>query len=129
MVRGMKSSPGICFVQDRALSWATTIVACAIVVQACRTKFERIRLVMTTSVRVWKLFLVMTISTCLHVWQGKRWESSLYTWASFSNAIVVMISRSISWDAMHSFLQRQHSKWILKSMMVWYDHTNIVKDV
>jgi hypothetical protein len=72
---------------------------------------------MSTKVR--KSSLVMTISTCLRVWKGKRWETSFCTWVPFFDAIVTMIFWNVSWAIMHSFPHRQHSKWILKSLMVW----------
>ncbi len=77
------------------------------------------RIGMTTSIKVQKLSLVMTTSIHLHVWQGKRWKTFIFTWASFSNAMAAMVSRNVSWAAMHSFLHEQRNKWICKSSMVW----------
>jgi len=85
------------FVQDRALLWATTIVACIVVVKAHCNKFVRVGSTMTTSAKVRKPSLVMTISICFHVWQEKRWKTFLYTWTPFSDAIVTTISQNVSW--------------------------------
>jgi hypothetical protein len=46
----MKSSIGIRFVQDHALSWAIIVVACVVIVKTCYTKFVQVGLAMTTFV-------------------------------------------------------------------------------
>ncbi len=96
-----------------------SIVACIIIIEACYTKFVWVKSAMTTSTKVRKLFLVMKISIRLHVWQGNRWDTSIYTWAPLCNAIATLLFQSISWAAMCSLLHRQCSKWIPKSSMVW----------
>jgi hypothetical protein len=101
------------------LSWTAIVIACVIIVKTHCTKSVCVDLTMITSARVRKLSLVMTISTRLCVWQRKRWETSLYTWAPLFDVIIAMVFQSISWAAMHSFPHRQHSKWIPKSLMVW----------
>jgi hypothetical protein len=63
--------------------------------------------------------LVMTISTHLCVWWGKRWETSLCTWAPIFNMMAIMIFQNISYVAMHSLSHGQCNKWIPKSSMVW----------
>ncbi len=97
----------------------TIVITCVVVIKACYTKFIWFKLVMTTFAKVWKLSMVTTISTRLHVWQGKRWETFLCTWVPFSNTIVATISQSVSWAIVRSFQHEQCSKWIPKSSMVW----------
>jgi hypothetical protein len=70
-------------------------------------------------IKVWKLSLIMTISICLLVWQGKKWKTSLYTWAPSSDAIATTIFWTVSWVIMCSLSHGQHNKWIPKSSMVW----------
>ncbi len=69
--------------------------------------------------QVWKLSLVMIISTYFRVWWGKMWKISLYMWAPFFDAIATMVSQSVSWATVHSLPHGQHNKWIPKSSMVW----------
>jgi hypothetical protein len=101
------------------LSLRETIVYIFIVVETHYTKFVWIKLVMKMSTKVWKPFLVMTISTHLHVWWGKSWQTSICTWTPLSNRISMMVFRNISWVAVHSLLHGQCNKWIPKSSMVW----------
>jgi hypothetical protein len=116
MAKGMKSSFGICFMQDRALFWITIVTACDVIVEAHYSKLVQVESTMTTSTMV---SLIMTISTPLHLWRGKRWETSLCTWTPFSNAIVAMVFRSVSWATMCWLLHEQCSKWIPKSSIIW----------
>jgi hypothetical protein len=95
------------------------VITCTIIVETCCTKFVWVESTRIMFVRIQRLSLVMTIFTCLHVWWGKRWKTSLYTWAPFSDVIVTMIFWSVSWATMCSFLHVQHNKWIPKSSMVW----------
>jgi hypothetical protein len=83
------------------------------------TKFGQVGSVMTMFAKVQKFSLVMTISIHICVWLGKRWKTSFYTWVPFSDVIVALVFRSISWVAMCSLLHGQCSKWIPKSLMVW----------
>jgi hypothetical protein len=96
-----------------------TVVTCDVIIEAHYTKSIRVRPAIKTFVKVRKLSLVMIISTCLHVWWGKMWETSLYMWAPLSDAITTMVSWNVSWAIVHSLPHGQHSKWILKSSMVW----------
>jgi hypothetical protein len=66
-----------------------------------------------------KLSLAMTISIHLHVWQGKRWETPICTWAPLSDVMVTMVCWIVSWAAMCSLLHEQCSNWIPKSSIVW----------
>ncbi len=112
------------------MSWTITIVACIIIVETCCTKFVWVGLAMTTSIMVQKLSLVMIISTCLCVWWGKKWKTSLSMWAPLFNAIVATIFSSVSWVVVQSFSHEQHSKWIPKSSRVWQQwHYERCKDV
>jgi hypothetical protein len=97
----------------------TTIVACVIVVKTHYTKCVWVISVMTMSTKVRKLFMVMTITTCLRVWWGKTWETILCTWTPLSVEIDVMVFQSLSWVVVHSLLHEQRNKWIPKSSMVW----------
>jgi hypothetical protein len=65
------------------------------------------------------LYLVINISICHWMWQGKMWETSLWTCAPFSKAIVVIIFRNVSWVVVCLVPQRHQSKWVPRLSMVW----------
>jgi len=72
-----------------------------------------------TSMKVWKLSLVIRISPPHWVWWGKMWEISLWTCVSLFKTIVTIISWNASWVVIQSFLQGYQSKWVLRLSMVW----------
>jgi hypothetical protein len=57
MARGMKSSFGIHFMEDRILSLVATIIARVVIVEAHYTKFVQIGSAMTTSTNICKSYL------------------------------------------------------------------------
>jgi hypothetical protein len=71
------------------------------------------------SIKVQKLFWVIKMSTCCQMWRGKRWETSLWTCASLSKAIVAIVSQNVSWVIVCSLPQGQQNKWVPRSSMVW----------
>jgi hypothetical protein len=125
MAKGMKSPPGACSAYDHAM-WATIVTPCVVIVKTHCTKSIWVRSVMTTSIKVQNLSLVMTTSFHLHVWQGKKWKTFFFTWTSFSNAIVAMVSWNISWaTCTHSCTNNITNGY---SNHWWYDYTGIMKD-
>jgi hypothetical protein len=84
---------------------------------------------MTMSIKVWKPFLVITISNHRQVWRGKRWETSVWICVALSKAIVTTISQNVSWTVVHSLLEGHQSNGYLDHQ--WYDpwHTpNSLRD-
>ncbi len=79
ITRGMKSLPNVHLAYDHVFSWVTIVVACHVVVDAHYTIYVQVVLAMTTSIKVWKSFLVIKISTHHQVWQGKRWDVATLT--------------------------------------------------
>jgi hypothetical protein len=61
----------------------------------------------------------MTISHRFHVWQGKRWETSLWIQAPLLMWWFATIFQSVSWATVRSFPHKQCNKCIPKSSMVW----------
>ncbi len=64
--------------------------------------------------------LVMIISICLCVWQGKRWATSFCTWSPLSDTTIATTFENVSWVAMlHSHIgsitNGYPNHW-------WYDH-------
>jgi hypothetical protein len=74
MARGMKSAPDVRFVYDSVFCWTTIVVACVVVHDAQCTISEQIKLTMTMSTKVWKLFLEIRAPTCHRMWHNKRWD-------------------------------------------------------
>ncbi len=95
---------GSCF------SWTIIVVACIVIIEAHCTKSIWVKSVMTTSARVQKKSLMMTISIRLSVWRRKKWETFFCTWGSLSNVITTMVSWSISWVVVRSLPHKQRSK-------------------
>jgi hypothetical protein len=62
-----------------------------IIIDTCYIIFVRIKLTMIMFIKVWKLFLVIRISTRCQVWLGKRWETSLWTCVSLSKTIATTV--------------------------------------
>ncbi len=119
IIRGMKSSHGVCSMYDHVFTWASIIVTCAIVVDVCYTISVRVGSTMIMSIKVRKLFLMRRISIRCWVWQGKRWEISFWTCAPFSKIIVAIVSRSVSWVVVCSLPQEHRNEWVRRSSMVW----------
>jgi hypothetical protein len=119
IARGIKLFLYLRFTYNHVFFWVAIVIACTIIVKACYTKFGHVELIMTTFIQVRKLSLMMTISIHLHVWRGKRWETSFYTWAPLFDALAAKVSWSVSWAIVRSLLHGQRSKWIPKSSMVW----------
>jgi hypothetical protein len=119
IIRGMKSSHGVCSMYDHVFTWASIIVTCAIVVDVCYTIYVRVGSTMIMSIKVRKLFMMRRISIRHWVWQGKRWEISFWTCVPFSKTIVAIVSRSVSWAVVCSLSQEHRNEWVRRSSMVW----------
>jgi hypothetical protein len=117
--KGMESLIGARSTYDYIFSRTTIIIACVVIVKVCYTIFVWITSTMTTSIKVQKLILMIWIFICCRVWQGKRWETSLWTFAPLSKVIAMIISQSVSWVTIRSFLQGHQSKWVPRSSMIW----------
>jgi hypothetical protein len=116
--KGNKSSLNVCSTYDHVFSWITIIVTCVVIVNVCHILFVWIGST-TTSMKVWKLSLVIRVSTPHWVWRRKMRETSLWTCVSLSKIIVMIISRNASWVVICSFLQGHQSKWVPRSLMIW----------
>jgi hypothetical protein len=99
----------------------TIIVTCVVVVDFHCTIFVRIESAMTTttSIKVWKPYLVIRISIHHQMWWGKRWETLFWTCAPLSKSIIMIISQSVLWVVVRSFPQGYQNKWVFKLSMVW----------
>jgi hypothetical protein len=87
----------------QVFSWATIIITCVIVVDVHYTIFVQIGLAMIMSIKVWKPFIVIRISTPHRMWWRKRCKTSFWTCVSLSKVIVVIVFWSVSWVVVHSF--------------------------
>jgi hypothetical protein len=99
--------------------WATIIVPCDVVIDACYTIFMRVGSTMIMSIKVRKPFLVIKISIHHQMWWRKRWNSSLWTCGSLCKVMVVIVFQSVSLATIRSLLHRHQSKWVFKLSMVW----------
>jgi hypothetical protein len=77
IAKGMKSSLDVHSLYGCVFPWIAMIITCVVVVDACCTIFVQTKSTMMMSIKVWKSFLMIRISTPCQVWWGKRWETSL----------------------------------------------------
>jgi hypothetical protein len=111
---GVKSLLGVRSTYDFDFSWIAIIIACLFVVNASYTISMQVESTMTTSIKVWKLSLVIRISIPRWVWWSKRWETSFWTYAPPSKAITAIVSWSVSLAVVCSLLPKHQSKWVFK---------------
>jgi hypothetical protein len=104
IAKGMKSLFGACLIYDHVFSWATIITTCVVIVDTRWTISMQVGSAMMTSIKVQKPSLVIRISNCHWMWWGKRWETPFWTCAPFSKTIVMIISQSVLWVVVCSFL-------------------------
>jgi hypothetical protein len=126
MARGMKSFLGVCFVYDHALSWATNVVACVVIMKTCCTKFKWIKLVITISIKIenylwwWQYPLVFVCG------RGKG-EKPIYV----HGLHFPMWLLQQYFEAYHGLLHTHSCMGNITNGYPnhwWYDHIGIVKD-
>jgi hypothetical protein len=98
--------------------WVTIIATCVVVINVRYTIYVRFESTMIMSIKVQKLFLVIRISIH-HCVMKENVGDLLLTCVPFSKVVVMRISWSVSWVVVHSFPQRNWSKWVRRSSMVW----------
>ncbi len=113
MAKGTKLFSNACSPYDHVFSLIVVVTTCDVMDNAWCTISKWVESTMTMFVKVWKLFMMIRISTWCRMWQRERWETSLCTCVSFFKAIVAMTSQKVLWAIMCSLLHKHWSKRII----------------